>query len=194
MNRISKELLKYIRPYKTRFIQASVSMICLALLRGGIVYSLKPIIDNIFAVKNIKLLQLLILILPAIFMIRMVLEYINGYLMNWIGQKAVQEIRSDLFSHIHRLSAEFYWRTRSSDVMARVINDLNNVQSTVQSVPLYLIRDISVVLSLLFVLFYIHWRFALISVIIIPVAGFILGVLGKKMRKAGKESQTIIGL
>jgi ATP-binding cassette, subfamily B, bacterial MsbA len=193
MNRLSKKLFKYLKPYKLRFIQAMISMVFLAITRGVIVYSLKPIVDHVFATKNIKLLQLLILVLPVIFILKMIFQYINGYLMSWIGQKSVQQIRYDLFEHIHNLSAEFYWRKRSSDVMARVINDLNNVQSTVQFTPLYLIRDTTTLISLLFVLFYIHWQFALISVVILPLAGIILGILGKKMRKAGKESQIIIG-
>ncbi len=193
MNRLSKELFKYLKPYKLRFIQAALSMVFLAIVRGAIVYSLKPIVDQVFATKNIKLLQLLIVLLPIIFILKMVFQYINGYLMSWIGQKAVQEIRYNLFKHIHDLSAEFYWRKRSSDVMARVINDLNDVQSTIQFTPLYLIRDTMTLISLLAVLFYIHWQFALISVIILPLAAIILGILGKKMRKAGKESQVIIG-
>ncbi len=193
MNRLSKELLKYLKPYKLRFIQAALSMIFLAMLKGAIVYSLKPIVDHIFVTKDMKLLHLLILSLPIVFALKMIFQYINGYLMSWIGQKSVQQIRYNLFEHIHKLSAEFYWRKRSSDVMARVINDLNNVQSTIQFTPLYIIRDATTLISLLFVLFYIHWRFALISVIILPLATILLGVLGKKMRKAGKASQIIIG-
>ncbi|MCK5358386.1 MAG: hypothetical protein KAJ48_08320, partial [Elusimicrobiales bacterium] len=193
MNRLSKELLKYLKPYKIRFIQAALSMIFLAILKGGIVYSLKPIVDRVFVSKDIKMLQLLVLALPIAFALKMIFQYINGYLMSWIGQKSIQQIRYNLFEHIHNLSAEFYWRKRSSDVMARVINDLNNVQSTIQFTPLYIIRDTMTLISLLFVLFYIHWRFALISMIILPLAGILLGILGKKMRKAGKASQVIIG-
>ena len=193
MNRLSKELLKYLKPYKVRFIQAAVSMVILAILKSAIVYSLKPVVDRVFVSKDINMLKLLVLALPIAFVLKMIFQYINGYLMSWIGQKSVQQIRYDLFEHIHNLSAEFYWRKRSSDVMARVINDLNNVQSTIQFTPLYIIRDTMTLISLLFVLFYIHWRFALISMTIIPLAAILLAVLGKKMRKAGKASQIIVG-
>ncbi len=104
-----------------------------------------------------------------------------------------QQIRDDLFTHIHRLSIEFYWRKRSSDVMSRVINDLNNVQSTVQFIPLYGIRDVLTVISCLGVLFYINWRLALLSIVILPVTGLILGILGKKMRRASIESNILVG-
>jgi len=186
-------LFKYVKPYKLRFAQAAVSMIFLAAIRGAVVYILGPVIQGVFIDKKLEILTLVIIGLPVIFVFRMAAEYINAYLMSWIGQKVVQQIRDDLFNHIHRLSIEFYWRKRSSDVMSRVINDLNNVQSTIQFIPLYGIRDILTVTSLLGVLFYINWRFALVSLVILPVTAVILGILGKKMRQASKESNILVG-
>jgi subfamily B ATP-binding cassette protein MsbA len=188
-----RALFEYIKPYRKRFAQAALSMILLASVRGVVVYLMGPVIQGVFMEKNLEMLGLVLMGLPVLFVLRMGAEYSNNYLMSWIGQKAVQQIREDLFTHIHRLSIEFYWRKRSSDVMSRVINDLNNVQSAVQMVPLYLIRDTLTVSALMFVLFYVNWRFALISLAIIPVTSLAMRVLGKKMRKASMESQVIVG-
>ncbi|HAF96218.1 MAG TPA: ABC transporter permease [Elusimicrobia bacterium] len=188
-----RALVEYIKPYKKQFVQAALSMILLAALRGGVVYLMGPVIQGVFMEKKLDILRLVLMGLPVLFVLRMAAEYSNNYLMSWIGQRAVQRIRDDLFTHIHRLSIEFYWRKRSSDVMSRVINDLNNVQSTVQMVPLYLIRDSLTVSALMFVLFYVNWRFALISLVIIPVTSAVMKVLGKKMRRSSMESQIIVG-
>ncbi|OIN99220.1 MAG: hypothetical protein AUJ51_13255 [Elusimicrobia bacterium CG1_02_56_21] len=174
-------------------MQAAVSMITLAAIRGGVVYILGPVIQGVFVDKNLGILRLVVIGLPILFILRMAAEYTNAYLMSWVGQKAVQKVREDLFTHIHRLSIEFYWRKRSSDVMSRVINDLNNVQSTVQFIPLYGIRDVLTVVSCIGVLFYINWKLALLSLVILPVTGIILGILGKKMRRASAESTVIVG-
>jgi len=190
---LARSLFEYVKPYKLRFLQAAVSMICLAALRGGLVIICGPLIKSVFLDKNLALLKLIIFGLPVLFALKMITEYINAYLMSWIGQKVIQQIRDDLFTHIHRLSIEFYWRNRSSDVMSRVINDLNNVQSTVQFLPLYGIRDVMTVTSCLGALFYINWRFAILSLIILPVTGILLGKLGKKMRKASYESNILVG-
>ena len=189
----ARVLFKYIKPYKKQFVQAALSMIMLAALRGVVVYLMGPVIQGVFVEKKLDILRLVLIGLPILFVLRMAAEYSNNYLMSWIGQRAVQQIRDDLFTHIHRLSIEFYWRKRSSDVMSRVINDLNNVQSAVQFVPLYLIRDSLTVSALIFVLFYVNWRFALISLVIIPVTSAVMKVLGKKMRRSGMESQIIVG-
>ena len=186
-------LFEYVKPFKARLFQAAVSMTILAAIRGGVVFILGPVMQGVFIDRDLSILRLVILGLPALFLLRMATEYTNAYLMSWVGQKAVQKIREDLFTHIHRLSIEFYWRKRSSDVMSRVINDLNNVQSTVQFLPLYGIRDVLTVTSCIGVLFYINWKFALISLVILPFTGVILGVLGKKMRKASAESNVLVG-
>ncbi len=190
---LTRALLAYLGPYKSRLYQAAVSMVILAAIKNLIIYISGPVIKGVFMDRNAHLLQLVVLGLPLLFVLRMTVEYVNGYLMSWIGQRAVQDIRSDLFDHIHRLSLEFYWRRRSSDVMSRVINDLNNVQSTVQFIPLYGIRDSLTVVGCVAVLFYINWRLALISMIVLPAVAAILGVLGRKMRKASAESNVIVG-
>ena len=190
---LTRALLAYLGPYKSRLYQAAVSMVILAAIKNLIIYISGPVIKGVFMDRNAHLLQLVVLGLPLLFVLRMTVEYVNGYLMSWIGQRAVQDIRSDLFDHIHRLSLEFYWRRRSSDVMSRVINDLNNVQSTVQFIPLYGIRDSLTVVGCVAVLFYINWRLALISMIVLPAVAAILGVLGRKMRKASAESNVRVG-
>ena len=76
--------------------------------------------------------------------------------------------------------------------MSRVINDLNNVQNTVQFIPLYGIATWTVV-ACVGLLFYLNWRLALMAVVVLPLIAALLGVLGKKMRKASAESNVIVG-
>ena len=187
-----KSLFGYVKPHKGKMLQAAASMLLLAAIRGGIVYVMGPVIQGVFVDKRMDILSMVVIGLPFLFVLKMVAEYTNTYTMSWVGQRAVQKIREDLFTHIHRLSIEFYWRRRSSDVMSRVINDLTNVQSTVQFIPLYGIRDVLTVVSCIGVLFYIDWKFAMISLVILPVTGLLLGIFGKKMRRASSESNVIV--
>ena len=191
--KLALALLEYVKPHRARMVQAAFMMALLAAIRGGIVYILGPVMKGVFIDKDLHILRLVVIWLPVLFVVRMAAEYANSYLMSWVGQKAVQKIREDLFTHIHNLSIEFYWRKRSSEVMSRVINDLANVQSTVQFIPLYGIRDVLTVISCIAVLFYLHWKLALASLVILPVTGVILQILGKKMRKSGSESNAIVG-
>jgi len=190
---LARALIEYLKPHKARLAQAAVSMIILAAIKNAVIYISGPVVKGVFMDKNMEMLRLIVIALPFLFVLRMAVEYANGYLMSWLGQRVVQKIREDLFEHIHRLSLEFYWRKRSSDVMSRVINDLSNVQSTVQFIPLYGIRDVLTVVTCVGLLFYINWRLALMAVVVLPLIAALLGVLGKKMRKASAESNVIVG-
>ncbi|PIS47853.1 MAG: hypothetical protein COT17_01340 [Elusimicrobia bacterium CG08_land_8_20_14_0_20_51_18] len=187
-----RTLLPYVKEHKRKLAVAAIAMAVLAAIRGVIVYILGPVVKGVFIDKNAAILNLLFIGLPVLFTIRLAVEYISNYYMNYIGQRVIHRIREDFFVHIHNLSMEFYWRKRSADVMSRVINDLNNIQSTVQFIPLYGIRDLMTVFALTFVLFYLSWKLALISITILPVTSYILGILGRKMRKSSRESQTIV--
>jgi ATP-binding cassette, subfamily B, bacterial MsbA len=185
-------LYAYIRPFQGRLLQAGLCMSLLAAIRGGVVYILGPVIQGVFVEKNPEMLRLIILVLPLLFAVRMAADYMNSYLMGWVGQKAVQQIREDLFTHIHRLSIEFHWRRRSSDVMSCVVNDLQNVQNTVQFIPLYGIRDSLTVVACVGVLFYLNWQLALLGMLIVPLTAGVLAALSKKMRRTSAESNILV--
>jgi subfamily B ATP-binding cassette protein MsbA len=186
-------LLGYIRPHKARLLQAALAMTVLAAMRAAVAYLIGPVIQTVFIDRNTEMLRLIMIGLPAVFVIKAAADYATSYLINYVGQKTVQRMRDDLFTRVHQLSMEFHWRKRSSDVMSRVINDLGNVQSAVQSVPLYLIRDLFTVVALVGVLFYLNWRFAAVSLFILPTAAWMLKVLSRKMRRSSSRAQATMG-
>ncbi|MBI3300056.1 MAG: ABC transporter ATP-binding protein [Elusimicrobia bacterium] len=206
----------YLRPYRLRFAQAGVAMVIVAASNGAVAWILKPVIDGLFLQKDILTskgvltpylrplteafelgamsnLVLITAAVPALMLVKSVAAYAQNYLMSWIGQRVTQELREDLFRHLHRLSLDYYTANRSAEILARVTNDLAMVQSTLQFLPLYLIRDLLTVVSLMFVLFYRHWRFASMAIAVLPIAAVVLFVLGRKMRDASRSSQEIMG-
>jgi subfamily B ATP-binding cassette protein MsbA len=186
-------LKPYLKPHKRRFVQACIVMFFVAILNGSMVWLLKPVVDYVFIKKNSRILLEVVFAIPVVFFIKMVFSYIQAYLMSYLGQKITQEIREDLFRHLHDLSLDFYWKSRSGDILSRLTNDLARVQDGLHFVPLYLIRDTLTVLILTIVMFFIHWQFALTALIAIPLAASILAILGKKLRSSSRKSQEIMG-
>ncbi|MFH1724652.1 MAG: ABC transporter ATP-binding protein [Elusimicrobiota bacterium] len=188
-----RKFYPYLKPYRLRFVQAGLAMCVVAVFNGASVYVLKPIIDHVFISKNYSMLWLAILGVPLLMAVKNSAAYVQNYLMSWLGQRVTQELREDLFRHLHKLSLEYYSEHKSGEILARVTNDLTLVQSALQFVPLYLIRDSLTVVVLMSVLFYLDWSFALIALLGLPVASTLLVVLGKKMRDASMKSQIIMG-
>lgn len=190
-----RRVVAYVLPHKARLIQAVVVMAIVAALNGAMVKVLDPVTSSLFGGPNAdpaKLMQVALLI-PLIFFLMLVFKYTLAYLMSWLGQKITQEIREDLFTHLHALSMDFFWKSKGGEVMAKLTNDMTALQSALQFVPLYAIRDSLTVIVVLAVMVWTNPKFALIALLAIPMAGGVLGVLGRKLRAAGRRGQEVMG-
>lgn len=188
-----KILFSYLIPFKWKLFQASIAMAGVALMRLAYVYLIREFGNNIGKFANIDQLITVCLLIPIIFFINMILSYSQAYLMSYVGQRFIQSLREKLFTHLHNLSIEFFWRKRSGEIMSRATHDLGILQSSVQFIPLYLVRDVLTVVFIMGYLFYVSWKFTLIALLVGPMAGVVLGVLGRKMRKASTKTQSISG-
>ena len=188
-----RRLLPYLKPHWVRFVWAAVAMVLVSGFNGASLYLLKPVVDQVFLKKDATMFRTLLILIPIVFLGKTVLNYIQIYLMSWIGQKVTQQLRAKLFRHLHDLSMDFFWKSRSGEVLARVTSDLINVQSALQFTPLYFVRDTLTSVVLLGMLFFIHWKFALLAFLTLPFCGAVLVVTGNKMRKASQKSQEILG-
>lgn len=188
-----KRLLGYVKPYRVRLIQATVVMVVVAALNGALVKVLGPITNSLFVNTDPEQLKRVALMIPAVFFLKLIFQYTQSYLMSWFGQKITQEIREDLFTHLHALSMDFYWKSKGGEVLAKLTNDMNNLQSALQFVPLYAIRDSLTVIVVLAVMIATNPKFALVALIAIPMAGGVLGVLGRKLRSASRRGNEVMG-
>ncbi len=188
-----KRLLGYVKPYRVRLIQATLVMIVVASLNGALVKVLGPITNSLFVNTDPEQLKRVALMIPVIFFLKLIFQYTQSYLMSWFGQKITQQIREDLFTHLHALSMDFFWKSKAGEVLAKLTNDMNALQSALQFVPLYAIRDSLTVIVVLAVMIATNPKFALIALIAIPMAGGVLGVLGRKLRSAGRRGNEVMG-
>lgn len=188
-----RRLLPYMKPHAGRYAWAVFVMVCVAGLNGAVAWVVKPAMNQLFATPDPKELTKIVALIPAIFFLKLVFGYAQSYLMSWLSQRIAQKLREDLFRHLHELSMDFYWRSKSGELLSRLTNDMTRVQDALQFVPLYVVRDTMTVLVLVGVMFWVNWKFASIALIAIPMAGGVLGVLGRKLRRAGKRSQEIMG-
>jgi len=190
-----RRIIGYVRPHRARLIQACLVMIVVAALNGAMVKVLDPVTSAIFGSGNAdpKQLMKVAMLVPGVFFLMLIFKYTLAYLMSWLGQKITQEVREDLFTHLHRLSMDFFWKSKGGEVMAKLTNDMNALQSALQFVPLYAVRDSLTVVVMLIVMIFTNPKFAMIALLAIPMAGGVLGVLGRKLRAAGRRGQEVMG-
>ncbi|MBF0169690.1 MAG: lipid A export permease/ATP-binding protein MsbA [Nitrospinae bacterium] len=184
-----RRLLGYLRPYRGRFAVASLFMVAVSATTGATAMIIQPILDDIFMAKDKEMLALLPLGVVGIYLVRGVGRYVASSIMQVVGQRAVQDIRNDLFARLQRLSLRFFADKQTGQIMSRLTNDVQQIQDAVSIVVYDIVRESLTMIALLGVVYYRDWKLATIALLVIPLSGGLIGRLGKSLRKVSTESQ-----
>jgi subfamily B ATP-binding cassette protein MsbA len=186
-------LYRVLEPYQKKLVIAMVAMVAVAGFSGAQAYMVKPLLDEIFVNKDPLLLNLLPLALLAVFFVKGIFYFVYSYLLEWVGQCVIRDLRNRLFSHLNNLSLSFYHRTPTGELISRIINDVTLLQDAVSYALVRILRDFFSVIVLLVVIFVMNWQLALISLVFIPMAAIPIVVFGKKFRKVSTDYQESLG-
>lgn len=187
-----KRFIKYAMPYKIRFVWSMVCMGIYSAVAALLVYLSKSIMDGVFVGKDIKILALLVISMPIIYAIKGLADYGRCYFLNYVAQNAIKDLRQDLCVKLLSLSHDFYVKNTSSKIMSRITNDINALQLALEKVPPTIIRDSLVIIGMIGGLFYLHWKYAFIIIVVLPVLGLPLVQFARKLKKASKDSMVQI--
>ena len=186
------ELLRLLRradPYRGRLTFALLAMIVYAAGSGLLAWLIKPIVDGLgpggtgFSIGALAGLVLLAYFLKGVG------GYISGFLMADVGQRVVMTLRNDLFHHIIGQSAAFFSRRTTGQLVSRITNDVNQVQSAVSETLADLVRESLAVLAYAGLLIYLDWRLALVVLTAAPLVVYPLARLGKRVRRTTRRGQ-----
>jgi len=197
MGKISKPIIRdrhrrLLLLIKDQWFKLFIAMACMLLMAGSrsaIALLVKPVIDDVFVNKDFRMLMLIPLAVATMFFILGIAMYFQEYLMNYVGQNIVRQLRDGLYERIQDLPISFFQREKTGVLMSRVTNDVNVIKNMVSSVVTGSLRDIFTIIGLIFVIFYLDWEMALFAIIILPVAFLPIVVLGRKVRKVTTGSQ-----
>jgi len=186
---VLKRLFAYVKPYRARFLEAMVCMALVAGLTSLLMYLIKPTFDKIFTQKNAQMIPYIVVIIVGCALAKGLFEYYQSYLMSYIGQKTIMDIRNKLYSHLQSLSLDYFIRQRTGQIISRLTNDVMLLQRAVVGVPANLIRGGLTIIGLTALLFYLHWRWAIIIMIVFPLVTLPLRSFGRRLRKISRKSQ-----
>ncbi|KJR96783.1 MAG: ABC transporter permease [Desulfobulbaceae bacterium BRH_c16a] len=186
---IFTRLYKVIFPYRVKLLIAMLAMICVAGFTGAQAYLVKDLLDKIFMEKDTFFLKLLPIIVIAIFFLKGVAYYIYTILLEKVGQSVIRDFRLQIFNHIHTQSLSFFNKMPTGTLMSRIISDVALLQQAVSNALVGIVRDFFQVVVLLGVVFYMNWRLAMISFIVLPVAAYPIVKFGRLFRKLSTSTQ-----
>ncbi len=167
--RLMRRLLAYMRPYKFYVSLAILVLLLSSFAQLAGPYLTKLGIDNFIAqgnaggLRTICVLYLLILMVDAIF------QFCETYLVNWIGQKAMFDMRSQIFAHIQSLPIPYFDRNPVGRLVTRVTTDVSSLHQMLSSGAVAIFGDIFKLVGIVGVLLFLNWKLALVTFSVLPL-------------------------
>ncbi|MCC6220782.1 MAG: ATP-binding cassette domain-containing protein [Deltaproteobacteria bacterium] len=190
---VLRRLIKYLLPYKKRFLLALLAMALYGATDGAIPFLIKTILDDIFASQKQGLLMSLALVLVAFSVARGVFGFLQQYLATAVGLDIIKDLRSDINSHLLKLSPSFFSKHTTGSLISRVTNDALLARMALTDAGASLLRDSVRILVLLCASIYLDPILAAVTLIGFPLAIFPVIRLGKKVRRFSKTGQNEFG-
>ena len=138
---------------------------------------------------NLRLLFELVAALIAIPIITGVLNIVQTYYTNWVGNRVMRDLRDRLFGHLERMSLAFFTGTRTGEVQSRLANDVGGVQTTITETASSVVSNVVVVASTIVAMLILSPTLTLLSVAIVPVFVVLSNRVGRTRREARRETQ-----
>lgn len=186
-------LMRYVRPYRTRFAAAFVCSGLVAVLTGVYAWLARPVLDGIFIEKNERLLVVLPLVLLAVATLKAVFSYGVGYLMAYVGNRVVADIRQELFQRLMRLSVGFHDANTSGRLVSRVVNDVGIMANAASSVVKDIFQNGLTFVAMIGVIIYQNWKLAGLSLIVIPLSALTMVRVGQRLKRLATSTQEQLG-
>ena len=181
--------LKYVTAY---WMRALAALICTGIASGCTAYLpwvIKDMVDQVLRDKDTSMLNYIVISIVVVFIIRGVSYYGQSYLMNYVGQRVIIDIRRDVFEKLQRLSMSFYDKHKTGTIMSYVTNDVNALQSAmVENVVEMFTESVILIVSIAMML-YLDWKLFLVTFATFPVVLFFIDSFGKRIRKSGSRIQ-----
>ncbi len=136
---------------------------------------------------------LLCFTLPLLMIVRALFGYFNAYCLTWVSLRVLNDIRSQLFQRIMGQSMEFFNKQKSGDLMQTILNQTRVAQETLSSVAGYIVKEPIAIISALGMLFYIDWKFTLMTLVLFPLLIVPVTVVGKKVRRLAAAEEREAG-
>jgi len=177
---------------KSHWVRLSLSMGCMLLMAGAAsatAFLVKPVLDDIFFKKNLAMLKLVPLAVVVVYCVNGLSRYGQEYLMSYVGESIIKDLRNQLYDRIQDLSLAFFYREKTGTLMSRIINDVRIVKTMVSTAITGSLRDIFTIFGLTGVIFYRDWQLALLATVILPFAYYPVLEFGRRTRKVSTGYQ-----
>jgi ATP-binding cassette subfamily B multidrug efflux pump len=186
-SRLMKRMLKYLRPYVWHVALAILMSILVSSMEAIRPWFTKHAVDVNIAQRDMHGLLITALLFLAVLIVRGVIQYLNTYLTQWIGQRTIYDLRMQVFEHLQNLGLKFFDRNPIGRLITRVTNDIEVLNEMFSSGIVMVFSDVFTIIGILYFMFSMSWQLALVSLSVLPLLFYGTFLFRKKAREAYRE-------
>jgi ATP-binding cassette subfamily B protein len=167
--RVLSRLLRFVTPYKGRFITVIILTIALGVLTPTRPLLIQYTLDHDVSFGNYQGMVNMMLILLGLLIVQSIAQYAHTYISGWLGQQVIRDIRTRLYQHIVNLRLKFFDKTPIGRLVTRSISDVETLADVFSEGLAAMAGDLLQIVFILGFMFYEDWRLALLSLSTIPL-------------------------
>ena len=190
---VRRLLADYVRQHIGRIVVALICMAIMAASVGGFTQLIKPITNDIFIAQESTMLVPVAIAALVIFLSKGLATYAQAVLMSQVGNRIVADLQGQLFDRLMGADLAYFHKTSPGILIARFINDVNLLRTSVTDCLTGFGRDSLTLLVLIGVVFYEDWFLAILTFIVFPIAVVPMVMIGRRMRKVSTKTQVETG-
>ena len=185
--RLMRRMLNYLRPYKWYVAIGIVMSIAVSGMEAVRPYFTKIAVDENIAHGDKHGLFITTLLFLGVMVLRGIIQYLNTYLTQWIGQRTIFDLRMEVFEHLQRRGLKFFDRNPIGRLITRVTNDIEVLNEMFSSGIVMVFSDVFTIIGILWFMFSMNWQLAFVSLSVLPLLFYGTFLFRKKAREAYRE-------
>ncbi|MDA1132913.1 MAG: ABC transporter transmembrane domain-containing protein [Proteobacteria bacterium] len=182
-------LWRFLRPHGWVMAGAGVALVVAAAATLGIGQAMRVIVDHGFDADNAGSLDVYFAMMLGVIVLLAMATFGRHYLVSWLGERVVADIRSTLYGHVIRLSPEFFEVTRTGEVLSRLTTDTTLIQSVVGSSASMALRNVLLFLGGTVMLVVTSPRLSGLVFLALPTVLVPILVYGRRVRRLSRSAQ-----
>ena len=182
-------LWQFVKPYRLRLSIALLALIITAALTLSMGQGIRLMVDQGFSAQSREGLASALSLFGVIIFFTSIGAYFRFYMVSWIGERVVADIRIKLYEHLVGLTPSFFEDNLAGEIQSRVTTDTTLLQTVIGSSFSFALRNSLTFIGGLSLMFISNIKLTLIVLIVVPVIIFPLIYFGRKVKKLSRDSQ-----
>ena len=187
-------LFTYVKPHWRIFALGVAAMVLTASTEPALPAIMQFLLDDGFGDKgNPHLMWTAPLLIIGLFLARGVFTFTMNYAMNEVSNAVLFDLRRVMFDRLVQMPVSYFSSNPAGTIIARLVNDVQNVTQSLASVLIIMVRDSCVIMGLLGWLLYLNWQLTMIAFVLIPMVALAVGAFSRRMRRLSGEQLRYTG-